>query len=367
METKRLRKYAVLTAGVLLALLFAGCSRTPKDLEEKTVVLHLSSSNMRATDSSLSDEQHNVKSYRTITLLFWDKTGKQVSPFSRTFAKGSAEMDALTSPAGYAMSVSGLVEKVSAHCNFQGEPDESILLYQGANRFESVPYISEVAPLIVDPGDNSYTVSLSPKPFVARLAVYGKLEAPKNTKINKSAFSDITITGIYINNFIQKKSESTRLKLTMEDYDAATGVWNGHPEAMRNTSSSLSESMAKIVSQRPQSPDVYYLFPGATDETTEIDHVIVRLSYKRNNVQCTNRFLTLAGYQENTASNTKVPRFEAGYNYRLDLSSLGELFTTDDNGTPDDPTDPKPEMRYIPINGKIVVDPWNSVNLPVEL
>ena len=365
MKTKRLGKYAVLTAGVLLSLLLAGCSGTPRG-GDKTLVLRLPVNTLRATDNGLTATQLNVESYKTVTLLFWDRNGLQVSPYARTFRNGSPEMEALIGT-GYTITVPSRVEKVSAQCNFEGKAEESILLYQGANRFDSIPYVADRVPLNVAPGDNSYTVSLWPKPFVARLSVFGKLEAPINVHLNRSAFSDITITGIYINNFIQKKSESTRLKLTMEDYDADTGVWNGHPEVMRNTSASLSQNMADMTAHFiPRHPDVYYLFPGAADETTEIDHVIVRLSYKKNDVQYENRFLTVAAYQEKT-TNTKVTRFEAGCNYRLDLSFLGELFTTDDNGTPDDPTDPKPEMRYIPINAKIVVDDWITVDIPAEL
>lgn len=364
METKSLRKYALLTAGVLFALLLAGCSRTPKDLEEKTVVLRLNAHTMRATDDVVTGSNLTVSTFESVTLYFWDQTGnEQVYPFAKVFRSNSPEMAQLMKD-GYTINVAANCKRVSAHCNQSTLSIEGdILKYQGKDKFKTLPYVTEKAQITAGNG-GIWQVQLYPKPLVARLEVFGSITPKRNSK-NESAYSDMKITGIYINNFVQTRGNAQRLLCTKENYNTGTGVWSGHPTEMCNTDADLNEKIAAVNAGIHVTPDVYYVYPDPSD--TQMDHLIVRLSYKLKGVQHDNRFLTFVSFLEQKAPNTKVAKFNSGFIYRIDLSPLGELFTTDENGYPDDPTSDKPEEKQLVKAIGVVVDPWEPVDIPVEL
>ena len=196
--------------------------------------------------------------------------------------------------------------------------------------------------------------------------MFGSITPKLNSK-GKSAYTDMKITGIYINNFVQTLDNPQRLLCTKENYDITTGVWSGHPTEMRNTAAELNEKIAAVNAGIPVTPDVYYVYPDPSNTPTEMDHLILRLSYKLKGVQHDNRFLTFVSFLEQKAPNTKVAKFNPGFIYRIDLSQLGELFTTDENGYPDDPTSDKPEEKQLVKAIGVVVDPWEPVEIPVEL
>lgn len=368
MDTKSLslKKYAVLTAGVLLALLLAGCSRTPKDLEEKTVVLRLNSHTMRAIDDVVTGSNLTVSTFESVTLYFWDQTGsEQVYPFAKVFRSNSPEMAQLMKD-GYTINVAANCKRVSAHCNQSTLSIEGdILKYQGKNKFKTLPYVTEKAQITAGNG-GIWQVQLYPKPLVARLEVFGSITPKLNSK-GQSAYTDMKITGIYINNFVQTHGNAQRLLCTKENYDIDTDVWNGHPTEMRNTDADLNQKIAAVNAGIHVTPDVYYVYPDPSNTPTEMDHLILRLSYKLKGVQHDNRFLTFVSFLEQKAPNTKVAKFNPGFIYRIDLSQLGELFTTDENGYPDDPTSDKPEEKQLVKAIGVVVDPWEPVEIPVEL
>ena len=368
MDTKSLSlgKYVLLTAGVLFAFLFAGCSRTPKDLEEKTVVLRLNAHTMRAIDDVVTGSNLTVSTFESVTLYFWDQTGKQqVYPFAKVFRSNTPEMEQLMGD-GYTIDVAKSCKRVSAHCNQSTLSIEGdILKYQGKDKFKTLPYVAEKAEITAGSGGVSQ-VKLFPKPLVARLEVFGSITPTLNSK-GKSAYTDMKITGIYINNFVQTRGNAQRLLCTKENYNINTGVWSGHPTQMRNTAAELNQKIAAVNAGIHVTPDVYYVYPDPSNTPTEMDHLILRLSYKLKGVQHDNRFLTFVSFLEQKAPNTKVAKFNPGFIYRIDLSQLGELFTTDENGYPDDPTSDKPEEKQLVKAIGVVVDPWEPVEIPVEL
>ena len=212
---------------------------------------------------------------------------------------------------------------------------------------------------------------------MARLEVFGNI-TPKSNSKGVSAFSDLKITGVYINNFIQNRTQpAVRFKNTKENWvfgkkysysSQEEWFWKNHPSGMYTEKETGLAQIDEIDSSTgmPTKVDCYYVFPDPSTNPTEIDHLIVRLSYKKNGVQCENRFFTFDSFLEKAGSN-KVGKFKAGYIYRIDLAEIGDLLTTDEEGNPDDPSDDKPEDRPITLGSVLVVDPWSNMDLPVEL
>lgn len=308
-----------------------------------------------------------IDQYSSVLLRFWNEEGTEaVWPFSMTFEQGTADMDKLTSATGLAIDVSPKAKKITADCNFKGAPSNEIYSYQGKT-LKELPYRAGLT--TIDRSESYFQANgcnalLAPKPAVARIEVFGSLVPVKNAK-GKTDYSDITITGIYVNNFIKDADAPTRLKRTPNDYDKPSGVWKDHPEAMHNLEAGLGAAIEAEAGKPKTKCDTYYLFPDKAATPTEIDHVIVRLSYKLKGVQKDNRFLTIAKYKDPHGTNLKT--FAAGYVYKLNLSSLGELFVTPEEGDVVDPTDDRPEETHKEITGNVDVAPWDDENIDIEL
>lgn len=395
METKRLRKYALLTAGVLLSLLLAGCKGSaPRENGEKTLVLRFASSATRATQAGVDGEIRKLDEpikdgdlivlkkaddLSLITVYFWDATGiKLVYPFTKTVSRNADKEAFFTT--GYTFKVSPKVGQVSLQINMYANPGENkkkddILNCQSSWKY--VPYEAEKVPVTLG-ANGDLEAMLVPKPYVARLEVFGKITPKPNSK-GVSAFSDLKINGVYINNFVANRTEPTvRFKNTKENWvfekkdpneSEKTWFWKNHPSQMYSVYPGVplnGISELDPATGVPTKVDCYYVFPDPSANPTEIDHLIVRLSYKKNGVQCDNRFFTFNSFLEKASSN-KVGKFKAGYIYRIDLAEIGDLLTTDEEGNPDDPSDDRPEDRPITLGSVLVVDPWTNLDVPVEL
>lgn len=395
METKRLKKYVLLTAGVLFALLLAGCKGSaPRESGEKTLVLRFASSATRATQAGVDGEMRKLEEpikdgdlivlkkaddLSNITVYFWDATGtKLVYPFTKTVSSNADKEAFFTT--GYTFKVSPKVGQVSLLINMYVNPGKNKqmddILNLQYNSWKSVPYEAEKVP-VTRSANGDFEATLKPKPYVARLEVFGKI-IPKRNSSGVSAFSDLKITGVYINNFIQSRTQpAVRFKNTKENWvfgkkysysSQEEWYWKDHPSGMYTEKETGLAQIDEIDSSTgmPTKVDCYYVFPDPSTNPTEIDHLIVRLSYKKNGVQCDNRFFTFNSFLEKAGSN-KVGKFKAGYIYRIDLAEIGDLLTTDEEGNPDDPSDDKPEDRPITLGSVLVVDPWSNMDLPVEL
>lgn len=348
----------------VLSLLLVGCKEAPQESKTLTIQLPATMGTTRAYGSYLPYDTES--DFSSVVLKFWDETGNNlVHPYGFTFTKGSPEMAQLVG-AGYQITVHNKVMKVSAECNFFGQPESNILRYQGSNKFASLPYRSEKASLTSpSSAGGTYSVTLSPKPNVARIELDHIIVPLKSPRLKPSAYSDMKITGIYLNNFILDSSTGEKLCLTANDYNTATGEWQGHPAEMRNLDAHLNDHFGGDTSYERKN-DVYYIFPNnaSSQDEKESLHVIVRLSYKKNGVQYHNRFITIRKFKDEY-NNTF--HFEAGTCYRIKLNYLHELFKTNDDGSTDDPTDDRPEENYVTIGGTIVVDPWDPVDIDIEL
>lgn len=353
----------ILSGVVLSLLLIVGCNKQdPEGTKTLKIQLARGSASLRFAD--LAKEGQDLEAYyHIVTLKFWNADGsRQLSPYGVSFLGGSEGMDLLTGE-GYELKVPQSVMKVSVECNILNDqliqPVGSytdILNYQEESVFVHQPYFSEKVSLGDPDGSGVYIVNLQPKPVIARLEIGGKLEFSK-------PYENVSVTGIYLNNYIKDSSKpGERLCLTPDDYDMTTGEWRGHPEQMRDFDWVSTSFLGYDETTHP----TYHFFPANAKSRVEDDapHVIVRLSYERQGVKFENRFITIRRF---VTSDDKEFIFEIGHVYRLDLSCLSDLFKPNDDGTVDDPTDDRPEENSTIIDGTIIVDPWEPVDIPVEL
>lgn len=356
----------LIACGAVVGLL-GGCKE--KDPEENLSLRVKLTANhsQRVLAAPAEGTSLTVDQYSSVLLRFWNEDGTEpIWPYRMMVVQGTTDMDKLTSATGLAIDVSPKAKKITADCNFKDAPSNEIYTYQGKT-LKELPYRTGLT--TIDRSEsylqaNGCNALLAPKPAVARIEVFGSLVPVKNAK-GKTDYSDIKITGIYVNNFIKDANEPTRLKRTPNDYDKSSGVWTDHPEAMHNLEAGLGDAIEAEAGKPKTKCDTYYLFPDKAATPTEIDHVIVRLSYKLKGVQKNNRFLTIAKYKDSHGTNLKT--FAAGYVYKLDLSSLGELFVTPKEGDVVDPTDDRPEETYKEITGNVDVAPWDDEGLDIEL
>ncbi|EEK16534.1 hypothetical protein PORUE0001_1278 [Porphyromonas uenonis 60-3] len=298
-----------------------------------------------------------------------------------------------------------------------------------------VPYVAPKTPVQQDPADqNKLTVTLQPVPNVARLEISGNIEVPfestqpavdyiiekfmKRYSDDQTNYSwlptpqdvtlrtigEVTIRGIYVNNYKETPNVDNAHRTRLTDEDWKNGQWTGHNAAMHT----LFEGASYATAMNKKQVDAYQIYPGGTtaDKAEALDHIIVKVEYKvhtqvghfnykvynkgqqKDVYACTGvedrgeqtltRFITIRKFlvTEGGTDNSLVS-FDPGKIYRIDLSYLSSLFST--NAKPGikntneitevtprpEGTDERPEetTNTIPVS---VVD-WIHININTEL
>lgn len=445
---QRIYNNIVLLAGILLALTaVTSCKQDPQQSDqERTLIIKLSSSgSFRAVEEGAKENSYTVDTYTPITLFFYDAQGNPTEPY-RVELKDANDI-ALAMDNGYEMEVREAVSKVSAVAGVAGviKPseldDRKIYSLQGLSGAEAqkdgflykVPYVAPKTD-IDRTNPNKLTVTLQPVPNVARLEISGNIEVPLESTqeavehiikkfmkcysddqtnyswlptpqdVTLRTIKDVTIRGIYLNNYKETPNVDNAHRTRLTDEDWKNGQWTGHNDAMHT----LFDGASYATAMNEKKVDAYQIYPGKTKATDPeaLDHIIVEVEYtlgvkvghfnykvynagKGHDVYaCTSvedlgtktvrRFITIRKFlvTEGGTDNSLVS-FDPGKIYRIDLSYLSSLFSTNakpgikttDEITEVTPrpegTDERPEetTNTIPVS---VVD-WIHININTEL
>lgn len=437
----------LLLAGLLLsAVALTGCGRSPLEGsdEEQTLLIRFSPiHSFRAVEDGANEKSYTVDTYTPITLFFYDAQGNPTEPY-RVELKSASDI-ALAMGDGYEMEVREAVSKVSAVAGVPGiiKPselgDREIYSLQGLSGAEAqkngflykVPYVAPKTD-IDRSNPNKLVVTLQPVPNVARLEISGEIKVPlESTKeavdhiikkfmksysddqakyswlptpqdVTLRTISDVTIRGIYVNNYKEKPNVANDKRICLTDSIWTADKWANHNDKMHT----LFEGTSYADAMTAKKVDAYQIYPGKATDPEALDHIIVKVEYKvRTQVghfnykvynktenkdvyactgvedlreQTVTRFITIRKFLVGEgASEKSLVSFDPGKIYRIDLNYLSPLFSTNtkpgikntDEITEVTPrpegTDERPEetCNTIPVS---VVD-WIHININTEL
>lgn len=440
----RIHNILLLLASMLLTVVaITSCNNSPKESDqERTLIIKLSSSgSFRAVEEGAKENSYTVDTYTPITLFFYDAQGNPTEPY-RVELKDANDI-ALAMRNGYEMEVREAVSKVSAVAGVPGiiKPselgDREIYSLQGLNGVKAqkdgflykVPYVAPKTD-IDRSNPNKLTVTLQPVPNVARLEISGEIKVPlESTKeavdhiikkfmksysqtqteyswlptpqdVTLRTISDVTIRGIYINNYKKTPNVANDKRTCLTDSIWTVNKWSDHNAAMHT----LFEGTSYADAMTKDKVDAYQIYPGKATDPEALDHIIVKVEYKvhtqvghfnykvykkdqqKDVYACTSvedrgeqtltRFITIRKFRV-TDTNNSLVSFDPGKIYRIDLSYLSPLFST--NAKPGikntneitevtprpEGTDERPEetTNTIPVS---VVD-WIHININTEL
>lgn len=445
----RIQNILLLLAGMLLVAATTSCSRSPQGSDEElTLLIRFSPTHpFRAIEDGAQQNSYTVGDFQSITLFFYDEDGNPTEPY-RVELSSDADIQKAMSADGYEMKVRQAVRKVSAVAGRSGVAKpadlESITIdklqnLSGAEAQKNgflykVPYVASMTDVQDDSADpNKLTVTLQPVPNVARLEISGKIEVPLESTqaavdyiianfmkdytqsqteyswrptpedITLRTIKDVTIRGIYVNNYKNTPSVANNQRTRLTDENWSTDKWASHNAAMHTIFAATNPYATRMT---PGKVDAYQIYPGEDTDPEALDHIIVEVEYtlgvrvghfnykvynkkeQKDVYACTGvkdlgektvrRFITIRKFlvTEGTTDKSLVS-FAPGKIYRIDLKYLNPLFSTNTNPgikTTDDITEitPRPEgtddrpeetSNTIPVS---VVD-WTYININTTL
>lgn len=425
---------------------------TPGGDEELTLLIKFSPTTpFRAIEQGAAKDSYTVDTYKPITLFFYDAQDNPTEPY-RVELKSDADI-AEAMGDGYKIKVRQSVAKVSAVAGRSGvwkatDLDEitidKLQELSGAEAKKDgflykVPYVAPMTVVQEDPADqNKLTVTLQPVPNVARLEISGNIEVPLESQestvkwiienkmksytqsqteyswlptpehLMLRTISDVTIRGIYVNNYKEKPNVANDKRTRLTDEDWKNGEWTGHNDAMHTLFGALNETNDYAKKMTAGKVDAYQIYPGGTtaDKAEALDHIIVEVEYtlgvkvghfnykvynateKKDVYACTGvedrgeqtltRFITIRKFLVTEGGTDKsLVSFDPGKIYRINLKDLSPLFSTNTNPgikntdeiteiTPrPERTDERPEETSAAV--RVDVSGWTHININTEL
>ncbi|WP_027451599.1 hypothetical protein [Porphyromonas uenonis] len=447
----RIHNILLLASMLLSVVAITSCNNSPKGSDqERTLIIKLSSSgSFRTVEDHAANDSYTVGDFQPITLFFYDDQGNPTEPY-RVELKSTTDIQKAMSADGYEMKVREAVRKVSAVAGRSGvlKPEnlESLSIYElqrlgGAEAQKQgflykVPYVAPKTPVQQDQANSErLVVTLKPVPNVARLEISGNIEVPFESSqvavehiiknfmksytqtqteyswlptpqdVTLRTITDVTIRGIYVNNYKEKPNvdNAHRTRLTDDNYNLTDKVWTGHNAAMHTLFPATNPYASQMTTGKV---DAYQIYPGEDTDPEALDHIIVEVEYtlgvrvghfnykvynadKGHDVYaCTGvdnlgektvrRFITIRKFLVGEGANEKsLVSFDPGKIYRINLKDLSPLFSTNAKPGITKPEDikeitPRPEgtderpeetSNTIPVS---VVD-WIHININTEL
>ena len=268
---------------------------------------------------------------------------------------GAALQRALT-PAGYRVPVTDPVTEVTLTAN--GRISSKVTQFQGSTVPMTATATGTDIVATVNPKNSEkvvYSVNLSPKPLMARLEVFGKIEA-----LNP-AWDRFEIEEVYMNNYLvnyegkrhnAKGSDIVKKRLRQKMYDKVPRDVDSQTAFQNGT---------KVIA--------YHLFPLTAKERAAatpplyFDHLILKIkAFPADPSQKAKEgYLTIRSFYENSKGDLKG--FEAGKIYKFDLGTLSDMFNATDlpiTPTPESGSSHSMALRTNPI-------PWTPNNATPRL
>lgn len=450
----RIHNIVLLASMLLTFVAITSCNNSPEGSDEElTLLIKLSPKQpFRAIEEGAKQDAYEVGDFQSITLFFYDALGNPTEPYRVELSP--ADIQKARSNDGYEIKARQAVSKVSAVAGYPGvwkatdldkitidqlqklggaEAQKNGFLYK-------VPYVAPMTVVQPDPADqNKLIVTLQPVPNVARLEISGNIEVPLESQestvqwiienrmkpYTKSqtdyswlptpedlmlrTISDVTIRGIYVNNYKETPNVANNKRTCLTDSIWTADKWVNHNAAMHTLFGALNEANDYAKTMTAGKVDAYQIYPGVTtiDNPEALDHIIVAVDYKVHTrvghfnykvynatedkdvyactsvedrgVQTKTRFITIRKFivTEGGVDGGSLIAFEAGKIYRINLKDLSPLFSTNTNPGIKGPGDieviaprpertderPEEETNTIPVS---VVD-WTHININTEL
>ena len=343
-------KYMKMAAIALMAFALFSCNNKKNEPKCEDAVLRIciNDSELRALgDSYDAGDQTTCETDVKIKL----DNGTEIT------LAGQDLIDAKDLNKGYKKDINFVVNTVSLTANGVIDNTTNITTLQGKDLKTEIALAAPATPVKVSTeGDKTvYTVTLEPKPAVARLEVAGKIVPVKNETTQKSAFEDITVEHVYVNNYLSTIEGPRHMSITngKDGFAADPAV-----EAVMNDEIATGD---KVAFEGKTKVAGYYLFPKLATENPVapdyFDHVIlkIKITYTAEALaldptlaQKTDRYVTIARFMIAEEKDLDGG-FLAGTIYKLDLNELSKDFKTGDDGKPDpenpDTPDPEPNQK----------------------
>lgn len=332
--------------GMLAAVVLASCNKEENvvpQAEPQSLNIKLNLPQTRAVEDPIATGTQAV--VKDMIVYFYKADGGAATPASRSLT--AAEITAATSTEGLKIVVNADVTQASMRANLSlagGSDNAAVTLFQnlGANAdgfTKSVPMTSPKASI------TNNAVTLVPVPDMARVEVLGKI-----TPVH--GYESVKVNVVNLNNYY-----TTAKKTTLQKYE--NGNWGTFEPLMKDALTGGEVPTGKAAA--------YQIFPSTTLVATH-PHVVLELTIKpKNGVEATKRYITITKYKDGTNALTS---FEGGKIYKLNLSSLNHLFTTDDgtdNGNPVDPTDNEPELEKADLTINVTTYEWTSKDITPDI
>ena len=425
------------------------CGRSPEGSDEElTLLIRFSPTHpFRAIEDGAQQNSYEVGDFQPITLFFYDDQGNPTEPY-RVELSSDADIQKAMGNDGYEMKVRQAVKQVSAVAGRDGvlKPEnlESLSIHDLQNLsgaeaqkqgfLYKVPYVAPKTDVLTDPSNaERLTVTLQPVPNVARLEISGNIKVPLESSqeavdyiianfmksysddqaqyswlptpqdVTLRTISDVTIRGIYVNNYKETPNVANAHRTRLTDDNWTTDKWANHNPAMHTLFPATNPYASRMTTGKV---DAYQIYPGEDTNPEALDHIIVEVEYTlgvkvghfnykvynktedKDVYACTGvedlgtktvrRFITIRKFLVGEDTNEKsLVSFDPGKIYRIDLKYLSPLFSTNTKPgikstneiteiTPrPEGTDERPEetSNTIPVS---VVD-WTHININTEL
>ena len=321
-------------ASVAIAL-FASCStdkKEPVDVHVNVMAIRISRTELtRAFADPIPDG--TVPEITSVTVSINKGRG------ALRYTLDDAAIQRALTPAGYRVPVTDPVTEVTLTAN--GSSSRNVTQFQGSGSTVPLTATATGADIVatVNPKDSekvTYSVNLSPKALMARLEVFGKIEA-----LNP-AWDHFEIEEVYVNNYLLRYENKRRI------YTPGNGVDNFDQSPAKQMYDKVPRDVeSQTAFQTGTKVIAYHLFPLTESERAAatppryFDHLILKIKAVPADPSQTARegFLTILSFYENTKGDLKG--FEAGKIYKFNLGTLSDMFNVANAN--DLPITPAPE------------------------
>ena len=371
-------KYMKMAAIAMMALALFSCNKKNEPKTEAVLRICINDSELRALEGTVN-EGDKTACMTDVTLTI--NGGKETI----TLTKEQLD-DAKDLAKGYKKDIDYIVNTVSLTANGKIDANTNITSLQGkiiktdgiaeADYGKVIPLAAESTSIdITTEGDKTvYTVTLEPKPAVARLEVFGKITPKPNG--DKQAFESITVEHVYVNHYLSTIAGDRYMNVTNGKNGFAADP--ALEEAMNDEIKAGDDLTAFQAGTKVAG---YQLFPKKAAEKAEgefFDHVILKLNIKYTQAaldakpelkDMTQRYVTIVRFMKEQTKDLDGG-FLAGTVYKLDLKDLSDDFKTGNDGTPDpnnpDTPDPEPNQKK-QLVVKVKPYEWKAVNIKPDV